>query len=170
MLKRPVIVVLTFLLFSAVARADESPLPAPAVPDVVYKGLVGKALDAVPMDPDQRVRLQRASAVVNGTLAGRTVAAWAGVANPILLVAGAIWGILSASHIEAPKPVADAEPDRAAPPEPVDAGQTRLASVPVQTEVALETGQAQVPFEAAQTQVALAAGTPREGTNDEVPQ
>ncbi len=48
--------------------------------------------------------LQRANAVVSGPLTGRTISAWAGISNPLLVVAGAIWGIFAASNIKAPAP------------------------------------------------------------------
>jgi hypothetical protein len=82
------------------------------VGDLVYKGLVGKALDAVPMDPNERTVLQRTSAVVSGTLTGRSLAVWAGLTNPIFLVAGLVWGLFSASNIktaEASTPTSQAD-------------------------------------------------------------
>lgn len=88
------------LLLATAARAQgASQLPA-AVSDVVYKGVVGKVLDAVPMDPNERVTLQRTGAVVSSTLTGRSLMAWAGITHPVLLVAGAIWGLFSASNIK----------------------------------------------------------------------
>ena len=83
------------------ARAEDVPMPLPAIPDAVYKGVVGKALDAVPMDTDQRIALQRANAVVSNTLTGRSLAVWAGLTNPILLIGGLAWGLFSASNIKA---------------------------------------------------------------------
>lgn len=70
-----------------------------AVDQVIYKGLVGKVLDAVPMDPLQRTNLQRTSAVVSGPLSGRSLAVLAGIANPALMIAGLVWGIWAASNI-----------------------------------------------------------------------
>jgi hypothetical protein len=95
------------LLLAIPARAEDVPQPPPAVADVVYKGLVGKALDAVPMDPEKRATLQRTSAVASSTLTGRSLSVWAGLANPLLLIAGLVWGLFSASNIKAeggPKP------------------------------------------------------------------
>ncbi|HEY5293821.1 MAG TPA: hypothetical protein VIJ43_16060 [Burkholderiales bacterium] len=66
----------------------------------VYKGLVGSALDAIPMDPSQRVGLQRTNAVVSNTLFGRSLAAWAGLSNPVLLLGGLVWGMWAASNIK----------------------------------------------------------------------
>ncbi len=95
------LVVAACLLFATAARAqDSAQLPA-AVSDAVYKGVVGKVLDAVPMDPEERVTLQRTGAVVSSTLTGRSLAAWAGLTHPVLLIAGAIWGLFSASNIKA---------------------------------------------------------------------
>jgi len=87
-------------LLALPAHAQETPGDRPLVRDVVFKGVVGKALDVVPMDPDQRVVLQRANAVVSSTFTGRTLTVWAGLTNPILLVAGMAWGVYSASHIK----------------------------------------------------------------------
>lgn len=67
---------------------------------VVYKGLVGNVLDAVPMDPSDRLNLQRTNAVVSNTLFGRSLAVLAGLSNPVLLLGGFVWGIWSASNIK----------------------------------------------------------------------
>ena len=93
------IVAVTCLLMAMPACADDGKQQS-VVSDVVYKGFVGKALDIVPMDPDERVVLQRTSAVVSGTLTGRSLAVWAGLTNPILLVAGLAWGLYSATNIK----------------------------------------------------------------------
>ena len=104
-----ILVLAACLLLAFTARAQTvSPIP-PAVADVVYKGIVGKALDAVPMDADKRVVLQRTNAVVSGTLTGRTLTAWAGLTNPVLLMAGVVWGIYSALNIKVP--TGNAEPN-----------------------------------------------------------
>ncbi|OGA37903.1 MAG: hypothetical protein A3G24_04965 [Betaproteobacteria bacterium RIFCSPLOWO2_12_FULL_62_13] len=99
-ISRPVVLA-ACLLLAIPARAEDAPRPPPDVGDVVYKGVVGKALDAVPMDPDERVALQRTNAVVSGTLTGRSLSVWAGLSNPILLIAGVVWGLYSASNINA---------------------------------------------------------------------
>ena len=91
------------------AHAQMIPPIPPAVTDAVYKGVVGKALDAVPMDAEKRVVLQRTNAVVSGTLTGRTLSVWAGLTNPVLLVVGVVWGIYSATNIKAP--TVNAEPN-----------------------------------------------------------
>ena len=128
------IVVAACLLLAIPARAEDAPQPPPDVCDVVYKGLVGKALDAVPMDPEERVTLQRTSAVVSGTMTGRSLAAWFGASNPVLLVAGLVWGLFSASNIKVAEPRAKPRSIRLAEPlgppelvEPVEVGQTRVA-------------------------------------------
>lgn len=125
------------LLLAGAARADEAAQPLPAIGDAVYKGLVGKALDAVPMDPNERVTLQRTSAVVSGTLTGRSLSAWAGLTHPILLIAGAVWGLFSASNIQpaqakakpgATRAVAPVEPvESVEPVEPVQVAQSQVA-------------------------------------------
>src|SRR5512141_3018707 len=66
---------------------------------IVYKGLVGNVLDAVPMDPLERLGLQRTNAVVSSTLLGRSLALLAGLSNPVLLLGGLAWGLWSAANI-----------------------------------------------------------------------
>lgn len=95
------LVLVACLLLAVAARAEDASRSPPAMDDLVYKGLVGKALDAVPMDAEERAALQRTSAVVSGTLGGRSVSVWAGLTNPILLVVGLAWGLFSASNIKA---------------------------------------------------------------------
>ena len=121
------IILAACLLLAISARAEDAPQPLPAVGDVVYKGIIGKALDAVPMDPDERVTLQRASAVVSGTLTGRSLTVWAGLANPILLIAGVVWGLFSASNIKAAEANAKPDTNRVEPPAPIEAGQPQVA-------------------------------------------
>jgi hypothetical protein len=115
------------LVLALPARAEEAPQPLPDLGDVVYKGVVGKALDAVPMDPDERVALQRTSAVVSSTLTGRSLSLWAGVSNPLLLIAGLVWGFYSASNIKAEEANAKPDTDRVEPPEPMELGPTQFA-------------------------------------------
>jgi hypothetical protein len=92
------------LLVVVESRAQEATPPvSKVIPDVVFKGIVGKALDALPIEPEQRVVLQRTNAVVSGPLTGRTLSVWAGITNPILLVVGAVWGVYSAMKIKAPE-------------------------------------------------------------------
>jgi len=80
-------------------RAAEAPPPV-KIDDILYKGVVGKALDVVPMDPEQRAGLQRANAVVSNTIAGRSLSIWAGLTNPVLLIGGMAWGFFAASNIK----------------------------------------------------------------------
>ena len=120
------IVLVTCLLLAIPARAEDAPQPLPAVGDVVYKGLVGKALDAVPMDPDERVILQRTNAVVSGTLTGRSLMVWAGLSNPILLIAGLAWGLFSASNIKAAEANAKPDTNRVEPLDPIKTGQIQV--------------------------------------------
>jgi hypothetical protein len=67
---------------------------------IVYKGLVGNVLDAIPMDPAKRVDLQRTNAVLSSTLSGRSLALLAGLSNPVLLIGGFVWGVWAASNIK----------------------------------------------------------------------
>ncbi len=78
------------------------------LPDVLYKGVLGKALDFVPMNPDDRVTLQQTSSMISGTLSGRMLASLFSIANPIAMVAGLAWGFFSAKNIE-PASVQDKE-------------------------------------------------------------
>lgn len=125
LINRPVVLA-ACLLMAIAARAEDAPQPLPAVGDVFYKGLVGKALDAVPMDPEERVILQKTSAVVSGTLAGRSISVWVGLSNPILLIAGLAWGLYSASNIKAPEANANPDTDRVEPLKPIEAGQSQV--------------------------------------------
>lgn len=98
------------LLVSALATpaAAQEYASAPAVTvvsvqgfdQVVYKGLVGNVLDAIPMDASDRLDLQRTNAVVSNTLFGRSLTVIAGLSNPLLLVGGLVWGIWAASNIK----------------------------------------------------------------------
>ena len=90
--------VLAICLLARSAWAEDKPPPEPV--DVFYKGIVGKVLDAVPMDKDQRVQLQRTNTVVSNTLTGRSLAAWAGLSNPLFMIGGLIYGLFSASRIK----------------------------------------------------------------------
>ena len=88
------------LLLPLAGRAEDESTPVRSVSDAVYKGVVGKALDAVPMDPEQRVVLQRANAVVGNTFTGRSLSVWVGFTNPILMIGGLVWGLYAAYHIK----------------------------------------------------------------------
>jgi hypothetical protein len=133
----PALVVAASLLWTLPAHAEDAPQSPAAISDVVYKGVVGKVLDAVPMDAEGRVALQKTSAVVSGTLTGRSISIWAGLSlsNPILLIAGLAWGIYSATHIEPAQ--TQAKPDAApalpdAPPGIIETAQTRIAVLTAQ--------------------------------------
>ncbi len=67
---------------------------------LIYKGVVGKALDSIPMDAEKRVKLQRTNAVVGNTATGRSIAILAGVSIPPLMLVGFFWGLFSASKIK----------------------------------------------------------------------
>ena len=121
------LVLVACLLLAIPARAGDAPQPPPAMGDLVYKGLVGKALDAVPMDPEERVALQRTSAVASGTLTGRSLAVWAGLTNPILLIAGLAWGLFSASNIKAAESSAGPVMNRVEPPASIEISQPQVA-------------------------------------------
>jgi hypothetical protein len=94
---------------AAPARAQEASLPATETQEnssidqvqVLYRGVVGNILEAVPLPAEQRVQLQRGNAVISNTFAGRSVAVLLGLASPILMIGGLIWGIWSAANIKA---------------------------------------------------------------------
>jgi hypothetical protein len=97
------------LLFAVATTASAQDDPrSPAAPgifppefeQVVYKGVVGNVLDAIPMDPSQRVDLQRTNAVLSNTLLGRSLALLAGLSNPVLLLGGFVWGMWAAANIK----------------------------------------------------------------------
>ena len=120
------IVLAVCLLVAVAARAEDAPQLPLAMGDMVYKGLVGKALDAVPMDPNERTALQRTSAVVSGTLTGRSLSVWAGLTNPLLLVAGVLWGLFSASNINTAEANAKPDTNRVEAVKPIEAGLSRI--------------------------------------------
>ena len=98
---------LLLLAFANTAAADNDRGPRASVNDsakdldqIVYKGLVGNALDGVPMDPAKRVSLQRTNAIISNTLSGRSLAVLAGLSNPALLIGGLVWGVWAASNIK----------------------------------------------------------------------
>jgi hypothetical protein len=83
------------------AVADTGTRPAsPRADQVIYKGVVGNLLEAVPLDPEQRVELQRTNAVVSNPLSARSFALLLGIANPVVMLGGLLWGIWAASQIE----------------------------------------------------------------------
>jgi hypothetical protein len=104
--------------------------PAASIDQTIYKGVVGNILEAMPLDPDQRVQLQRGNAIINNTFTGRSLALLLGIASPPLMIAGFIWGIWSAINI---KP-AEANTRTALAPSqpPIKAEQSALAAEAVQ--------------------------------------
>ncbi|MCY7308003.1 MAG: LysM peptidoglycan-binding domain-containing protein [Rhodoferax sp.] len=101
---------------------------ARALPDIVYKGVVGKVLDAMPLEPSTRTALQQANALVSSTVAARALGALTGIGAPLLTVAGLIWGILSARQIDVA-----ATRDSKATGAPTPAGDPKPASDAMQT-------------------------------------
>lgn len=99
---RPIIFAVCLLL-AIEAQAQEVSQPPSDMPDMLYKGFVGKALDALPMDSEKRVILQRTNAILSGPLTGRSLSVWAGITNPVLLIVGVVWGIYAALNIKAPE-------------------------------------------------------------------
>lgn len=120
-LRLSLVPLLLLLAFATPASAqDDARAPAVSVAlsqgldQVVYKGLIGNVLDGIPMDPSDRLDLQRTNTVVSNTLFGRSLAILAGLSNPILLVGGFVWGMWAASNIKPAetgmKLIADAAP------------------------------------------------------------
>jgi hypothetical protein len=98
---------LLLLALAAPAAARDDPgtpgasdVPPQGFEQFVYKGLVGNALDAIPMDPSKRLDLQRTNAVVGNTLMGRSLAVFVGLSNPVLLLGGFVWGVWAAANIK----------------------------------------------------------------------
>jgi len=81
--------------------AAAAPKPRIEVPDLVYKGVVGKALDMVPLEPSTRMGLQQVNAVIGSSFAARSLAALTGLGGPVLTIAGLAWGLYSAHKISA---------------------------------------------------------------------
>jgi hypothetical protein len=79
---------------------DEGPAATLRADQIIYKGVVGNLLEAVPLDADQRVGLQRTNAVISNPMSARSLALLLGVTNPLVMVGGLIWGIWAASRIE----------------------------------------------------------------------
>lgn len=85
-------------------RPSASAVPAePAAQrfdQVLYKGVVGNLLDAVPMESEQRTTLQKTNAIVSGALSGKSLATLAKLAHPGFLIGGLVWGLWAAANIE----------------------------------------------------------------------
>ena len=93
------------LLTAVCARAEpvevvSAPASGQPFDQVLYKGLVGNMLETVPLEPQQRVELQRANAVISNTVSARSLALLLGVASPVLMVGGLAWGIYAATRIK----------------------------------------------------------------------
>jgi len=97
--------VLMSIAGSPAQELEPVPAPAPAATSqsfdqMIYKGVAGNFLDTVPIDPEARINLQRANAVISNPLSWRSVGLLLGVSNPVFLVGGLIWGIWSAANIQ----------------------------------------------------------------------
>jgi len=103
---------------NAVLAPEKPAEPASKLPDIMYKGVVGKVLDAMPLEPATRTALQQTNSVVSGTLTVRSLGALAGFGGPLLTIAGLIWGIFSSRQID---PAAAGESKVAAGTTPADA-------------------------------------------------
>ncbi len=93
---------------TAAGSAEKPVAPTGAVPDIFYKGITGKMLDAVPLEASTRVGLQRANSIVSSTFTARTIGALTGLGGPLGAVAGLVWGIFSSRQIES-APAGDAK-------------------------------------------------------------
>ncbi len=83
------------LMVSSTASSQSSDLS-----DFIYKGALGKALDFLPMQAEDRVVVQQAGSVVNGALTGIKLSGLLNIATPIAAVFGLLWGAFSAKNIE----------------------------------------------------------------------
>jgi hypothetical protein len=126
---------LLLLAFAAAASGKDNPdsgsvarNSSQGFDQAVYKGLVGNVLDAIPMDPEKRIDLQRTNAVVSNTLSGRSLAVLAGLSNPILLIGGFVWGVWAASNIK---------PEATGVKHAVDAGGAEGSAATEQSQIAL---------------------------------
>lgn len=126
------------LMVGSGLQAEEASKPRPALDTLLYKGVVGVALDAVPMDPQARVTLQRANAVASGTASGRALSVWVGWSNPVLLIGGMMWGLLAASNIKASETAGQA--DATPPTEPPGAAPSPAAFASVDGRATAATG------------------------------
>jgi hypothetical protein len=89
-------------LYEQNAAAPEKPAePSRALPDILYKGVAGKVLDALPIEPATRANLQRANTIVSSAFTARSLGALTGLGGPLLTVAGLLWGVFSSRQIEA---------------------------------------------------------------------
>jgi len=86
---------------NAATVPDKPAEPARALPDIVYKGIAGKVLDALPIEPETRANLQRANTIVSSAFTARSLGALTGLGGPLLTVAGVLWGVFSSRQIEA---------------------------------------------------------------------
>jgi hypothetical protein len=82
-----------------------------ALDQAFYKGLIGNALEAVPMEARARVELQRVNAVVRAPQSPPTGAVRLQASNPLLMIGGLVWGFWAASQIDVPPPPAEATPE-----------------------------------------------------------
>ena len=82
-----------------VDASTEAPISA-SVDQVIYKGVIGNLLEAVPLEPEQRVQLQRGNAVVSNALSGRSLAVLLGLTSPLLMIGGLVWGLWAAANIK----------------------------------------------------------------------
>jgi hypothetical protein len=106
MVHRVLLISLTLVLNSTMAsaqsRTDEAPpetASSSSAGQVLYKGLVGNLLEAVPLETQDRVQLQRLSSMLSSPLSARSLAVALGIASPPLMVVGLIWGLWSANQI-----------------------------------------------------------------------
>ena len=109
MLGRSLAAALILTIASGAQAVDIEEAAAPAsspqlLDQRIYKGVAGNLLDTVPIDPQARVTLQRANAVISNSLSGRSLAIILGVTNPVFMIGGLVWGIWSAMNISSPLP------------------------------------------------------------------
>jgi hypothetical protein len=95
---------------------NPTPVQAPQGAQAIYKGVVGNLLEAVPLEAEDRVQLQRASVLISSPISARSLALALGVASGPLMVAGIVWGLWSATRIAPAQVAADRPRTPGAPP------------------------------------------------------
>lgn len=94
---------------NAAAVTDKPAEASRGLSDIVYKGVAGKVLDALPIEASTRANLQRANTIVSSAFTARSLGALTGLGGPLVTVAGLLWGIFSSRQIEA-APAAETKP------------------------------------------------------------
>ena len=113
---------------NAAPAVDKPATATGMLSDIMQKGVTGKVLDALPIEPATRANLQRANTIVSSAFTARSLGALTGLGGPILTVAGLLWGVFSSRQTEAaPTAEAKAPPDTSPVVDAKRPAQTRVA-------------------------------------------